>query len=114
MDSKIQVALDRLRDAYSHYDDVREGPALNSATRAADAMREAACSLDEMIQSGGVVANVIVFLFTYADGTSERMVYMAEDGLMKTSDRAIATAMIQEANHGHVTYWTHAPGTVTW
>lgn len=117
MDSKIQQALDGLRDAYSHYEDVRgeDGGRIPShVSLAADTMRDAAWTLDELIQSGGVIANVIVYLFTFADGTSERMVYMAEDGHMATTQRAIATAMLREADHGHVTHWAHAPGTVTW
>jgi hypothetical protein len=116
MDSKIQEALDKLRNAALHYDDVRRdiGRMPNPVSEAAEAMRDAAWTLDEMVQTGGVIANVIVFVFTYADGTTERMVYMAEDGLMKGSERAIAAASLRESVHGHVTYWAHGPGTVTW
>lgn len=114
MDSKIQEALDKLRDAASHYEDVREGPALNAGQHAADDMRDAARNLEDLIETGGVIANVSVFVFTYFDGTTERMIYMAEEGHLKATQRAVASAMVSEADHGHVTYWAHAPGTVTW
>jgi hypothetical protein len=116
MDAKYQAldnALIDLVTACSEWEDERNGPSgAHPAILAADRLRDAGRAVGDRLE--GVHAEVIVYVFTFEDGHTERVIHLADMGLIKATERAIAHAALRESDHGAVTYWAHAPGVVVW